>query len=55
MSERSTATLVASSLSNQLGAATGSLAFPIIGPLGGLLRSANSLPPRCCCPSFVLG
>lgn len=28
------ATLVASSLSNQLGAASGSLAFPVIGPLG---------------------
>ncbi|OFI37812.1 hypothetical protein BIU82_06790 [Arthrobacter sp. SW1] len=31
---RGVATLMASSLSNQLGAATGSLAFPVIGPLG---------------------
>ncbi len=29
-----TATLVASALSNQLGAATGSLAFPVMGPVG---------------------
>ncbi|UVJ39900.1 DMT family transporter [Arthrobacter sp. CJ23] len=33
-SVRGVATLIASSLSNQLGAATGSLAFPAMGPLG---------------------
>ena len=31
---RATATLVASALSNQLGAASGSMAFPAVGPVG---------------------